>query len=392
MSDKIAFLLGAGSSQAAGFPSTRKLTEQIVSGHGVSRNGDGSYYIDADDKPPTALLRLVQSMVEQLRAEANPCYSSTAGKSANYEDIYYLARQVHDELSGETENPAIRLFVNALKDAMSPLVKDEHARMEDPNGHWEQHLPDDLEGLLREVCNFIADIVAKSLLSHSSASGSESSVIASVCKSANVSSISTVCHDTHLEEFLESEGVELVDGFSDSDRSVPHWTGGFSSDVKTPFLKLHGSVNWFRYTDRSIRRVPPPCYPQRLADAESHYAEDGRPLLLIGTFNKMADYSSGVFLELHYRFRATLRESSKLVVCGYSFGDKGINEEVVGWIEGGKGRLLVVIHPDPSRLVASARGAIRNGWDEWNRRGVIRLIEKRLECVTMDDCVGAVLS
>ncbi len=390
MGHKITFLLGAGSSQAAGFPSTKNLTEKTVSGRGVSRNGDGSYYVGEDDGPPNGVLRLVTSMVRRLHAEAVRYYSGTAGRPTNYEDIYYLASQVRDELSGDLENPAIRGFVSELRADMSPLVADASARVED--GRWEQHMPVDLEGLLKEVCLYIAGIVSQSLISHRSASESKPSVIASVCKSADVSSISTVCHDTHLEEFLESEGVELVDGFSDSDRSVPHWTGGFSSDVKTPFLKLHGSVNWFRYTDRSIRRVPPLCYPQRLADAESHYAEDGRPLLLIGTFNKMADYSSGVFLELHYRFRATLRESSKLVVCGYSFGDKGINEEIVGWIEGGKGRLLVVIHPDPSSLVASARGAIRNGWEEWNRRGVIRLIEKRLEFVTMDDCVGAVLS
>ena len=54
-------------------------------------------------------------------------------------------------------------------------------------------------------------------------------------------------------------------------------------------------------------------------------------MLLVGTFNKVSEYSQGIFRELHYRFRRTLHKADQLVVCGYSFGDKGINSEIIEW-------------------------------------------------------------
>ena len=42
---KIAFLLGADSSAAAGFPSTEELTEQVLSGGGVIRHTEEAYCI-----------------------------------------------------------------------------------------------------------------------------------------------------------------------------------------------------------------------------------------------------------------------------------------------------------------------------------------------------------
>ena len=401
VNNRVAILLGAGSSVAAGFPTTTTLTDQVLLGHGVTRSDDGSYYIDGSVEPPTELLRLINRMVGRLHEEAKRYFSAYPERSTNYEDIYYLARQVSDDLLGETENPAIRCFVEAIKADMSPLVKDANARNENPNEQYEPHVPNDLKELLEETCNYIADVVSKRLLSHCPRSELQPSIIESVCKSTNVTSISTLCHDTHVERFLNSRGVALSDGFSETRPGCaknglvvdpPPWNGDFSSNVKTPFLKLHGSVNWFRY-DGKIRRIPPHCYPQRIEiDGNYQYAEDGRPQLLIGTFNKISDYSSGIFRELHYRFRSTLSKARILVICGYSFGDKGINEEIIEWVQGENGRRIVVIHPDPSSLVANARGAIQNNWDDWKNSGSISFTEKKFECVDIADFQAAISS
>ena len=358
-----AILLGAGSSVAAGFPSTQCLTDLVLSGHGVTRHTDASYYVHGAE-PPTRETLLANCMARRLHAEAERYYSTYAEKRTHYEDLFYLARQVSDELEGEMENPAVRSFVKALRDDMTPLIED----AQDAGCHNIRSF----QSLIRETRNYIADIVWRCLC-RKPASQSHLDVIAHACKSVNVTSISTLCHDAHVETFLRERDISLSDGFSKPEADVRYWNGDFSSSGATPFLKLHGSVNWFlfsrKFGDSYDGRIGIPLN----GDPEHTRTEDdellrlgngGRPLLLIGTFNKISAYSSGIFGELHHRFRSTISEANQMVICGYGFGDKGINIEIIEWYFDKRGRRLVVIHPDPDSLVASARPAIQRVWTD----------------------------
>ena len=385
-------MLGAGSSVAAGFPSTKEITDRILSGREITKHTNGSYYFSDGVEPLSGVVLLARSMVRRLYAESERYFSAHAGRSSNYEDIYYLARQASDELLGEVDNPAIRVFVNELQADISPLISAANERNQDVKEANEPDIPDDVGKLLRETCKYIQDIVSQSLLSHSPAEGStrQLGIIQYVCKLVNITSISTLCHDTHVETFLKTKGVKLADGFLEHEE-IPQWNDEFSGSETIPFLKLHGSVNWYRYLDDKIRRVPLDCYPQRLVlGGSAQYAEEG-PLMLIGTFNKISDYSSGLFRELHHRFRSTLREASTMIICGYGFGDKGINSEIIDWCFGREGRRFVIIHHDPDDLVASARGAIIKHWDEWKNKGSISMIEKRFEDVDTAE-IAAIIS
>ena len=373
-------LLGAGSSLAAGFPSTKDLTDLILSGNGVTRGSDSSYYID-EDGPPYEETRLANCMVRRLHAEAETYYSTYVERRANYEDLFYLAHQASDDLSGEMENPAIGPFVEKLR-VVSPLI--------------EATTDTDPIDLLSETCNYIADVIWRSLCHEPEPEClNQLDVIAHACKSANyrVTSISTLCHDTHVETLLVKKGISLADGFdAEPQAGVRYWNRDFPPSGKTPFLKLHGSVNWFRFLpdsgdfyDERIG-IPSDYYQHtRTVDGDLQTAVDGRPLLLIGTFNKISEYSSGIFQELHYRFRSTIMEANRMVVCGYSFGDKGINTEIIDWYYAERGRRLVIIHPNPDSLVDTARGAIRKNWPEWKKNGSISIISKRFEDVGIDE-------
>lgn len=55
-------------------------------------------------------------------------------------------------------------------------------------------------------------------------------------------------------------------------------------------------------------------------------------------------YVGPMLLEVHYRFRKILKDTDTLVVCGYSFGDKAINTQLVSWWNAFD-RSLVVIDP-----------------------------------------------
>ena len=387
---KTAILLGAGSSVAAGFPSTQELTDLVLSGQGVTRHTTASYVDSGSSKPPTEETLLASCMARRLHAEAERYYSAYADRLTNYEDLFYLASQASDDLTGEMENPAVRSFVKALRDDMSPLIED--AKDKNPGIAIRS-----FSTLVEETRNYIADIVWRRL-GREPTSQSQLDVIVHACNSINVTSISTLCHDTHVDKYLTDNGIALSDGFSEPQADVRYWNGDFSSSGAIPFLKLHGSVTWFRLRpqcgDGYDARIGIPLggdyYHTRTEDGERQWPFPGRPLLLIGTFNKIAAYSSGIFLELHYRFRATISEAEQIVVCGYGFGDKGINAEILEWYYDNPGRRLVIVHPDPDSLIANARGAIKREWPNWKKNGSLSIIRKRFEHVHIDEFEAAI--
>jgi len=77
-------------------------------------------------------------------------------------------------------------------------------------------------------------------------------------------------------------------------------------------------------------------------------------------------------------------------VCGYSFGDKGINSQIINWYYANRGRRLIIIHPNPEKLVENARNAIRSKWQQWIRNEGIRLICKNLENVQENEYLEVV--
>ena len=395
---KTAILLGAGSSLPAGYPSTLKLTDLVLSGDSVLRISDGTYQLTGQGKPEAIVTRLAIYAARRLFAEAERYFSALGGRPAHYEDLFYLAKQASDEELGEMENPAIRQFASQLRADLSLLVENARAGNENPDKEFQQFLPHDYRELMNEICNYISDIVWGSLCKMPERKDHLAPLL-KACQNGKVTSISTLCHDTHVEKFLSDEGVLLADGFSGPEHNVRYWNGDYFSKDGIPFLKLHGSVDWFRlgphdresfYDDRLGIPLDGDHEHTRTDDGTFQLALDGRPELLMGTFNKITNYSVGIFRELHYHFRSILRNANQMVVCGYSFGDKGINSEIIEWYYAKRGRRFVIIHPDRYGLVGNARGAITNKWDEWKDRGSIAFIEKRLECVGVEEFMAAI--
>ena len=372
-----AILLGAGSSLAAGYPSTQELTKRVLSGCGIQKGGDGSYDLYGDTIRPEKA-QAVNCMVQKLYIEAESYYASFPERPANYEDIYYLAKQVWDEESGEMENPTVHPFVKKLKADILPMLKE---LLKDETNYT---------NLLAKTCKYIVFVVHQNLLKPT-LEQDHLEVIAHTCRNINVTSISTLCHDTHLEKFLRDTGIKISDGFSEPQENARYWNGDFSASDKIPFLKLHGSVDWFDSASgncygEKIWIPPKDQYPNRVKLQGGGFGYPSPvPLLLIGTFNKIAEYSSGIFRELHYHFRSTINKADQLVVCGYSFGDKGMNTEIIEWLYGCRKRRLVIIHPDPGNLLTNARVAIQRNWDSGQKNGAIITINKRFEDVDNKD-------
>jgi hypothetical protein len=196
----------------------------------------------------------------------------------------------------------------------------------------------------------------------------------------------TLNHDLVLEHALRERGIAFSDGFSGSHGSLMLWNDSYPAATCRLF-KLHGSVNWFRFRIREagVER-------QVIARAEADVLHaigpnverldvplDARPEFLVGTFNKILGYASGIYADQHFRFHEALSDADRLLVVGYGFRDKAINARVVAWLNEGRRRRLVVVHRQPTQLLGQgARGAIRGNWRSWLDHGNLAFVESHL--------------
>lgn len=153
------------------------------------------------------------------------------------------------------------------------------------------------------------------------------------------------------------------------------------SSNRIRLAKLHGSIDWFQFT-------PDPSNPNRIEFGRAvdyRYTHDSQgndqrpniwtPEFLVGTFNKMLDYTRGKYADLFCLYRRWLWQSDALIVSGYGFADKGINRVISEWLRYAGQRRLVIVHRDPEDCRRRARGEIQSllqmnqaqiNWvDEW---------------------------
>jgi hypothetical protein len=92
----------------------------------------------------------VLSFLKRLYLEIEKYYGSDSERQVNYEDLYYMAAQIHDSELGEYDNPAVQPLIDKIiLDIESLLVgKDNEIRKK-----WKLH------EIADEATHFIHDIV-----------------------------------------------------------------------------------------------------------------------------------------------------------------------------------------------------------------------------------------
>ena len=355
--NRLVFLFGSGISIPGGLPSTDKITATVLP-------------TDRGNRPNTmvAFLGVVQDLVNE--------YFEEQGRSANYEDLYYACKQLSGHKSGNFENPLILPFIQHIR----PLFPET-----------------DVYDLAEEAAKHIAIVVVKQLSKPPRALDHLSFIYdACVASQYDGCNVFTLNHDRLLETYLQSRLVEFVDGFGQSiNGSVRCWHPEVFQDktARSRLFKLHGSLDWYRMRpdgagwEEEVVGISSERYlgDSRAADGRRMINMDDGPLILIGTFNKMLEYNSGIFLDLLCQFHFRLRVSRRLIVCGYGFGDKGINTQIVEWLYRDRTNRLFVIHPDPDGLAFVARGAIANKWHDLLKTTKLVVIPKRVEDLTFDE-------
>ena len=383
----ISFLLGAGSSIPAGYSSTETITKRVTAPKGFFVDTDKKTYLGDPHMPRDTKTPLVRRVIGWLFDRSLEYFLSRhEAREISYEELYFLAAQLADDAT-ELQNPAMLPLVDRLVREMA--LWPEYRHFYYPH-ICQFQIPDQRE--LNEICTLarhcIEDIVTLSL----SVEGKEfqhieliKAVSAAKNKNLNLAGIATLAHDTHVETHLSNNSdISLLDGFSEVPTACGWrvWEDRFPECGGVPFVKLHGSIDWKRL-DIVCGMNPPPSTvgisatpPNDAKTGPVNYKkrEFERPVLLIGTFNKPAQYSRGMMLDIHYRFRKILERTDELVVCGYSFGDKAINTQIIRWDR--PGRSVVVVDPEPERKVIEKS---RFAAARFLERETTQFITKRME-------------
>jgi len=383
----VCFLIGSGVSRPASLPSVEEITKQVLIPKEFFRCSDGVYRRASAVQQSRELVQMqlpdlerLAQLLRWLKGHAEIRYAVDTQRMVNYEDLAYLAAQIHDDAFDEYENPAIGPLVccalNSLPDMCSQAS---------------------LGNKAGEVENFIADVVTDMLCKPASQTD-HLSLFREAASDSRFQELNvfTLNHDCLLERYLRDNGVAVVDGFdTENSLGIRNWNpflfDCLSTHTKDPVVrlfKLHGSINWRRFRPREAQNEEPSGNPwceeyvgirsnpglASVKDAQGRIHEElDRALFLAGTFNKMFSYLNHVFLELLYRFHRALGEATRLVVSGYGFGDKGINNRITDWMcsECPSGeRTMILIEPRSlDDLQQTARGAIAGKLLSWQEAG-----------------------
>ena len=382
MTDKsninISFLLGSGISIKAGMPKTCEITGEIIN------EIESSDPIARKPNIPPATIQFLAQIIEIINNLKSNC------KKANYEEIFYVTNEIYDNLSGERKNIVANALIQNINDklhleveceiALSALVYIKKTVFQKLNKLFEKK---DVE-YLKWLCDAYEDDSISRL------------------------DIFTTNHDYVIEKCLESnikdKRFNFTDGFEyfehkngnlyPLNKKIYEWNPVLYEDIQhnRRFFKLHGSINWYRWNINNSNKqsigyvkfkehAKDDCNIIRLATLEY------MPEMLIGTLNKILEYTGNIYLLANYHFYRSLCNTEKLIICGYGFSDRGINDHIIDALvfPYSKEIKIIVIDPNAEEKLQEAEGGLRNKWEKLIKSGKMLLIKKKAEEINWEE-------
>lgn len=385
----IAFLFGSGISLPVGMPKTTEITERILSGKDIYHASTNYYFgkpIGANAVFPDEYVPRVVKFLNRIKDEIDCYYLNQLGRVTNYEDLYYVASQIRDSELREYDNPVVQAFIDKVLPQIKPLLVSKEGELKD-----EWHLRE----LAIESAHYIKDVVWR-MLSKKPSNLDRLDCIKDACLDDQFNiDMFTLNHDTVLEKWLFNSKIQPINGFDEPQNDVRYWQPKLfnNNSAKVRLFKLHGSINWFRFRpdegsqeDESIGiSLKGDIYHTRNPKGQRQLPVDGRPMFLAGTFNKLFSYTSSIYSELHCQFHHALNKTERIIICGYGFGDKGINSRIFEWIHASTNHRIILIHHNSEELKKKARGVLINNWDDLVTLNKLIVINKRIEKTSWKD-------
>jgi hypothetical protein len=370
MMRRLQFLIGSGVSLAAGLPSTQAITSRVLQGYQDEIGLRGRHAANA--RAFLTLLEREQRLL--LRRLDRP-------RAVNYEDLYYLAGQIVDADIGEFENPAVESFVRELARKLSTqgsYLRERDTAARAKKGYWREQVMD----LARLSADYIKQVVVEELAKGECSLEAMRVLVDAGRQEELPVDVFTLNHDVLLERCWRAKGVAYEDGFrpvADVNAvcylaeypEVTVWDSrayGIVDCARPCIAKLHGSLDWWNIPHPDVDFLPPARVdgdPFHIRSRNARHSlgpylfpAEREPVILVGTFNKMLAQARGdSFLDILCLFRHRLATSTRLVISGYGFGDKGINGILIEWLARPTSRALLIT-PDPEGTLASGRPAV----------------------------------
>jgi len=390
--DKCLFLLGSGISMPSGMPGIKKITNAVFAEGNPLFEEDQRRHSIPLDHPVSGIRyddveRATRSMLLLLRSFCDQHHAMRGGAGANYEDIYYLAKQVFDYESREYDNSALFPFFTEFEQKLKTLENElnRHVHIVETGLELERV---SVSFYAERCMKLIETVVVEKLQLQGSIKGLDL-LREAYRSSSGILRVVSLNHDLLLESFFREE--RIVDGFKPYSKDLKKWNPKAFDEKRKALLLLkpHGSIDWWRFSgDSSVD-----CFYKVLTPDVNHaMGSDGKCLnfardrmLLAGVTNKELSYGSGIFLELFYRFHEQLKQVNIIVTSGYGFGDKGINNRVWAWMAESAEHRLVILHVDRDLLIRNAKASLKNHIDKFEEQNRIVFIDKFMQDVSYQE-------
>lgn len=379
---KVLLFLGSGVSYNAGIPSVGKLTKQVLSGD-WHKHTDMVFYPNNKDE----FVSRIQSFLEILKTDADSYLLERWSRKdeTNYEDLFYLCRQIYDHEMAEILNPAVWPYIEELRKKTMQLCVPLLPTNRSVN----------LVDLAGRSCDYIQCVVWHSIPLDAKPQGL--SLISELASSDRIDSMNivTLNHDALIEKQLHQEGIPFSDGFGEPVGEARYYDPDLLSggNEKVNLIKLHGAINWFHLREEkngmNIDRYGIPTHQ----DVQHLKAEDGNwltwlgctPVFLCGSYNKLMDYNFGIFADLQHQFYRSLNKHDVMIMSGYGWNDRGINGRIFEWLSSSSSKRLYFLHENPDKIKETSKSAMWHRYDEEVKQGRIIPINKYLMDTNIED-------
>jgi hypothetical protein len=385
----IILFLGSGVSYETGLPDTKTITEELLNGDWFMHS-DSNFYRGKSHNAYDAKFDItpkLQSLLKYIAEYSTDYLKNRRKNDVNYEDIFYLVKQIHNEAMHESDNPAIKLFIEHLNNKYN-FINNPDFKI---HGHSQK-----LSDVFWKCEDFINCVIWSLLSTNNFPIGFD--FIGELINKKEMENINivTLNHDLLVEKYLNKLGYKYIDGFSKSDGDfclfMPQLYDEQAEKIK--LFKLHGSLDWYRIRDYIEEEETTYDLYAKIVNNDHWHCKNSKgkmlsvlesyPIFLTGTYNKQSDYSWGIIRYVHLKFFEQLSKNNIIIMSGYGWNDKGINTYLFEWIMTSQKRKLILLHENPESLKES-KSAMWHRYEDLIKWGRLIPIKKWMSDIKLDD-------